>query len=104
MKKVVEKRKDIIFYLKLYPCKSLTDSSQKSKSIICNQSMKMLEDSFEKKPIPRTECRSSELDDNKKLAAWFRIDSTPALIFPDCRLEKGLLPAERIIDIIDGRK
>jgi thiol:disulfide interchange protein DsbC len=65
MKKVVEKRKDVVFYLKLYPCKSLKDSSQKSKSIICNQSMKMLEDSYERKPIPNTECKSSELDDNK---------------------------------------
>jgi len=100
---VVEKRKDIVFYLKLYPCKSFS-SSQKSKSIICNQSMKMLEDSFERKPILNTECKSSELDDNKKLAAWFRIDSTPALIFPDCRVEKGLISAEDIIDRIDGRK
>ena len=100
---MVEKRKDIVFYLKLYPCKSYS-SSEKSKSIICNQSMKMLEDSFERKPIPNIECKSSELDDNKKLAAWFRIDSTLALIFPDCRLEKGLISAENIIDIIDGRK
>ena len=103
MKKVVEKRNDVVFYIKLYPCKSLIDSSQKSKSIICNHSVKMLEDSFEKKPIPITECKTSELDDNIKLAAWLRIDSAPALIFPDCRLEKRLLSAERIINIIDGR-
>jgi hypothetical protein len=65
--------------------------------------MKMLEDSFERKPIPNTECKSSEIEDNIKLADWLRIDSAPALIFPDCRLEKRLVSAEKIIEIIDGR-
>ncbi len=97
------KRKDIVFYIKLYPCKSYKESYRKSKSIICNHSMKMLEDSFERKPIPNTDCKSTEVDDNLKLADSFRIDSAPALIFPDCRLEKGLLSAEKIIEIIDGR-
>jgi hypothetical protein len=103
MKKVAEKRKDIVFYLKLYPCKSYKDSYRKSKSIICSNSTKMLEDSFERKQIPNTECKSSEIEDNIRLADWLRIDSAPALVFPDCRLEKGLRSAERIIDIIDGR-
>lgn len=99
---MVEKRKDIVFYIKLYPC--LKDSSQKAKSIVCSHSMKMLEDSFARKPIPKTECKSSEIDDNIKLATSFRIDSVPALIFPDCRVEKGLLSAENIVDTIDGRR
>jgi len=58
---------------------------------------------FEKKLIPITECKTSAPDDKIKLTAWLRIDSAPALIFPDCRLEKRLLSAERIINIIDDR-
>ena len=103
MKKVAEKRKDIVFYIKLYPCKSFKESSHKAKSIVCNNSLKMLEDSFARRPIPNTECKSNEIDNNIKLATSLRIDSAPALTFPDCRVEKGLLSAEGIIDIIDGK-
>ncbi|BCB96106.1 hypothetical protein JZK55_10280 [Dissulfurispira thermophila] len=104
MKKVLEKRKDIVFYIKLFPLKMHKDAYWKSKSIACNNSMKMLEDNFEKKSIPKDDCDTKEIDDNIKLAESLGITGTPALIMPDGRIYSGLMPADRLIEIINRRK
>jgi protein-disulfide isomerase len=64
----------------------------------------MLEDNFEKKEIPKTDCTTEEIDMSMKLAVSFGISGTPALIFPDGRLREGAMPEAEITDIIDGRK
>ncbi|MDP2279584.1 MAG: DsbC family protein, partial [Nitrospirota bacterium] len=70
IKNVVEKRKDIAFYIKLFPLTKLhPDAYWKSKSIICEKSLKLLEDNFEKKIIPKPSCETDVIDKNIKLAA-----------------------------------
>jgi thiol:disulfide interchange protein DsbC len=49
MKKIVAKRKDITFYIKFFPLNMHKDAYWKSKSILCNKSLQMLEDNFAKK-------------------------------------------------------
>lgn len=104
MKQIVTKRKDIAFYIKFLPLSIHKDAYWKAKSIVCNKSLKMLEDNFEKKEIPKTECATEEIDSSMKLAASFGIAGTPALILPDGRRRDGAMPEAELIDLIDGKK
>ncbi|MCE5195007.1 MAG: DsbC family protein [Nitrospiraceae bacterium] len=104
IKKVIEKRKDIAFYLKLYPLVKIhPDSYKKSKTIICQKSIALLEDNFEGKSIPEKECNTSEVDDNIKLAEQYGITGTPAIILPDGGILPGYKDAETLIKIIDSK-
>jgi thiol:disulfide interchange protein DsbC len=102
MEKVVKERKDIVFYILLYPLDFHKDAYWKSKSIMCNRSLKMLEDAFAKKEIPKLECDLKEIDSNIKVAQALGITGTPALILPDGRVHTGMMPAKQLIDFIDG--
>jgi thiol:disulfide interchange protein DsbC len=104
MKQIVAKRKDVSFYIKFFPLNFHKDAYWKAKSIVCNKSLKMLEDNFEKKEIPKTECTTDEIDSSMKLAASFGISGTPALILPDGRLREGAIPEAELTDLIDGKK
>lgn len=103
IKKVTAQRLDIAFYLKLLPLKMHPDAYWKSKSIICNKSLKYLEDNFEKKPIPRVECNdnSKEIDNNIKFAEKNGISGTPTIILPDGSLFQGHAEPEKLIKMID---
>lgn len=104
MKKVAAKRKDIVFHIKLFPLKMHKDAYWKSKSIVCSKSLKLLEDNFEGKAIPKTECDTNEIDENIKIAESLGITGTPTIILPDGRVHSGMLPADKLIKLIDGRQ
>ena len=104
MKKVIEKRKDIVFYIRLFPLKMHPDSYWKSKSIVCGKSMQMLEDNFAKKPIARNECNTKEVDNTIKTAESLGISGTPAFILPNGKMRSGAMSAEQIIELIDVKK
>ncbi len=104
IKKVVEKRRDIAFYIKLLPLKMHPDAYWKSRSIECNKSLKLLEDNFEKKPIPKPGCETKEIDKNIKLAESLGISGTPTAIMPDGSLHTGFLEADKLIQMVDSVK
>ena len=104
MKEIVAKRKDIAFYIKFLPLEFHKDAYWKAKSIVCNKSVKMLEDNFEKREIPKTECVTDEIENSMKLAKSMGIGGTPSLILPDGRLKIGALPEAELLDLIDGKK
>jgi len=104
MKQIVAKRKDIAFYIKFLPLRMHKDAYWKAKSIVCNKSLKMLEENFEKKEIPRTECTTEEVNDSTKLAATFGISGTPSLVLPDGRIREGAMSEAELINLIDGKK
>lgn len=104
MKKIVAKRKDIAFYIKFFPLNMHKDAYWKSKSILCNRSLQMLEDNFGKKEIPRTDCKTDEIDNSIKLAASLGISGTPAIILPDGRLRDGAMPEIELTEVIDGKR
>ncbi|MFH1014601.1 MAG: DsbC family protein [Nitrospirota bacterium] len=105
IKKVVEKRKDIAFYIKLFPLTKLhPDAYWKSKSIICEKSLKLLEDNFEKKTIPKPSCKTDVIDKNIKLAASLGISGTPTSVLPDGSVLTGSLQADKLIEFIDAAK
>jgi len=102
MEKVLKERKDISFYILLFPLAMHKDAYWKSKSIVCNRSLKMLEDAFAKKEIPQPECDTKEIDANMKVAEALGITGTPALVLPDGRVHTGMMPAKELIDFING--
>ncbi|MFZ3073233.1 MAG: DsbC family protein, partial [Thermodesulfobacteriota bacterium] len=108
MKKVVEKRKDVAFLIKLYPLPMHPEAYDKAKAIVCEKSeakvMKLMDDVFSGKQIskPKAKCDATEVDNNLKLAAELGITGTPAIIFPDGRLLPGYIEADAILAILDA--
>jgi thiol:disulfide interchange protein DsbC len=107
LKEVVRKDPDIAFYIKLYPITSLhPDAPRISRSIICQDSMELLEQSFanlEKgavvKPIPDPTCQTDQVERNIALARANQIISTPTMVMPDGSLaEGGKWTPEQIIE------
>jgi thiol:disulfide interchange protein DsbC len=101
IKKVVTQRMDIAFYLKLLPLKIHPDAYWKSKSIVCEKSLRLLEENFEKKPIPRSECDKAEPDNTVKFAEKNGISGTPTMVLPDGSLYQGPIEADKLIKLID---
>ena len=103
MRKVVEERKDIAFYIKLFPLPAHKDSYWKAAAIECKKSLKMMENNFEGRPISNVNCGTKEIDENIKLAQSLGFLGTPTLVLPDGTVHEGTLPADKLIQFINGR-
>jgi len=101
MKKVVQKRNDIAFFIKLYPLSFHKDAYGKSKSIVCEKSLALLEDAYAKKSLREAKCETTELDENIELAKKLGLRGTPAIILPNGNLISGYKDADSIISLID---
>ena len=108
MKQVLEKRKDIAFFIKLYPLKMHKDAYRKAKAIQCEKSLELLEASFAKKSIPDATCESSTvtnpIDNTIRLAEKLGIRGTPAMIFENGTFVSGMKKADEIIKLVDSNK
>jgi thiol:disulfide interchange protein DsbC len=100
MKKVVSERKDIAFYIKMFPLKMHASAYQKAKAIVCEKSLSMLEDSLAKKELPAPKCNTTAVDDNIKLANKLGITGAPTLIMPDGRVVPGFRDADSLKALI----
>jgi thiol:disulfide interchange protein DsbC len=100
MKKIFEERKDIVFRIKMFPLKTHPEAYEKSKSIVCEKSLALLDDAFEKKPLPKPKCETSAVDENIRLAQKLGITSVPTLILPDGRMIPGYRDAKALIQLI----
>ncbi len=103
MKKVITERRDIAFYIILYPLPMHKEAYDKAKAIICEKSLDLLDAAFEKKPLPKPSCDTKAVDENIKLAEKLGISGTPAIIFPDGSLIPGAVEADAIIQQIDKK-
>ena len=104
MKKVIEKRKDIAFYIKLFPLPMHKNAYGKSKTIACEKfSLSLLDDAMAQKPLPEAKCETTAIDDNIKLGQKLGINGTPNLIFPDGTVIPGAADADSIIKTIDKK-
>jgi thiol:disulfide interchange protein DsbC len=103
LKKVVAERKDIAFYLKMFPLPIHKDAAEKAKAIVCEKSLKLLDEAYENKPIPKAGCRAAAVDDNIKLGKKLGISGTPALIMPDGRVVSGYRDAKALEALIDRK-
>ncbi len=101
MKKITEERKDVAFYIIMFPLKIHPEAYKKSKAIVCEKSIALLEDAFNKKPIPDPKCETTVIDENLKLAERLGISSAPTLILPDGRVLPGYKDAKTLLALID---
>ena len=100
MKKVIEKRKDIAFYIKMFPLQMHPGAYEKAKAIVCEKSLALLEDAFEKKEIPKPTCETQVIEENIKLAEKLGISGAPTLILPDGRVISGYREADALISLV----
>lgn len=100
MKKVVNERKDIAFYIKMFPLKIHPGAYEKTKAIVCEKSLTLLEDAYDKKQLPKPKCETSAIEENIKLAEKLGITGTPALILPDGRVITGYKDAKALIELV----
>ncbi len=103
LKKIVKENDSYAFFIILFPLKIHKDAYDVAKAIVCEKSMKLLEDSFEGKTIPKPTCETKVIDENIELAKKLGIRSTPTLILPDGRVVTGYRPAEELLRILEGK-
>jgi len=101
MKKVIEKRKDIAFLIKMFPLPFHKGADVKAKAIVCEKSIALLEDAFAKKPLPAPKCETKVIEENIKLAESLGIRGTPTIILPNGSISPGYKDANAIIDLIE---
>jgi len=100
MKKVIEMRKDIAFYIKMFPPKGDSEAYEKSKSIVCEKSLTLLRDAFKKMALPKPNCETLAVDENMKLFQDLGVTSVPIIILPDGRLVRGYKDTATLINLI----
>lgn len=106
MKKILEQRKDIVFYLKMFPIRSIHKKAyDKAKAIVCAESkekgLQLLEDAYGKKELPAPTCDTTAVDDNIAMAEKLGIRATPAIVFADGRVVTGALGSDQLIKMIE---
>ena len=102
MKKLVKERKDVAFYVKPYPLPMHPESYEKSKTVLCENSHKLLDDAFEGKPVPKANCDTLEVDKNIETAKKLGINGTPAIILPDGRIVPGYVDGNVLMEMMES--
>ena len=85
------------------PLKMHQGAYDKAKTIVCEKKISLLEDAFEKKPLPAPKCKTSAVDESMKLAQKLGITGAPSIIMPDGRLIPGFMDAKAIEDLVDKK-
>jgi thiol:disulfide interchange protein DsbC len=100
MKKIIDERNDIAFYLKMYPLKSHPAAYEKAKAIVCEKSLALLDEAYEKKPLPKPNCDTTAVDESIKLAEKLGISSVPSSILSDGKVIPGFRDAKALLTLI----
>ena len=100
MKKIVQERKEIAFYIKMFPLKNHPAAYDKAKAILCEKSLNLLAEAHEGKPLPKPSCETTVIDENIRLAEKLGISGVPTLVFPDGRVITGYKDAKTLINLI----
>jgi thiol:disulfide interchange protein DsbC len=100
MKKVIEKRKDIVFFIKMFPLPIHKGSYDEAKAIVCEKSLALLDDAFAKKPLPAPKCDTKAVDDNLMLGEKLGIRGTPAIVLSNGIVLPGYKDADSLIAVI----
>jgi thiol:disulfide interchange protein DsbC len=104
MKQLLAKRKDVAFYIFLRPLAMHKDAYKKVQAILCEKSLKLLDDAFTGKPLPEPACSKEPVDKNIALADSLGFSSTPTIVRDDGTVMTGYLPADRLSAWIDKKK
>jgi thiol:disulfide interchange protein DsbC len=101
MKKIIEERKDIVFYIKMFPLVNIHPGAyEKAKAIVCEKSLTLLEDAYQEKQLPKPNCKTTVVDENIRLAGKLGISSLPTMVFPDGRVISDYVDAKTLTSLI----
>ena len=104
LEKVVARDPEIAFYIKMFPLKMHPEAYDISRSIVCTQSMELLEKAFAGQPVPEADCDTKAVDATLDLVGQLGIRSTPTLVLPDGRVVPGFKKAEELLLMLGSRK
>lgn len=99
--KIVEEREDIVFFLKIYPLPIHPTAYEKARTIVCEKSVKLLEDAYDGKELPKADCETVAVDETIRLAAELGILGTPAIVLPNGSMIPGALETDLLLRLID---
>ncbi|MCK5236037.1 MAG: DsbC family protein, partial [Deltaproteobacteria bacterium] len=97
---VVKERSDVAFYLIMFPLDSHPTAFDKAKTIVCEKSVKLLEDAYVHKAIPAPTCETDAIEKNIALARSLGISGTPAIIFPDGTIIPGFVQKPQFYQLL----
>ena len=100
IKEVVAQRPDVAFSLALYPLPSHPDAHRISRTVVCEQSLELLESAFAGQPVPDPPCETDAVDRWIEAGKEFGIGSTPTLVLPDGTILPGFKPAGKLLEIL----
>lgn len=100
MWKVVAERKDVAFFIKMFPLKNHPEAYEKAKAIVCSRSLALLEESFAGRKLKPAACKTDRVEENIRLAERIGIYSTPTLVFPDGKVSTGFKRANKILELL----
>lgn len=103
MQEVVRRDPNIAFRIKLFPLKMHPQAYSISKSIVCNKSLELLEQSFADQPVPPPLCDAPEVDRTLELVKELGINSTPTLVLPDGRVVPGAKSADDLLRLLGSK-
>jgi thiol:disulfide interchange protein DsbC len=101
MKKIIEERKDVAFYIKMFPLVKIHPGAyDKAKVIVCEKSLTLLDNAHQGKELPKPNRETTVVDENIRLSEKLGISSLPTLVFPNGRVISGYKDAETLINMI----
>ena len=105
IKELLKDNTDIVFYIKLFPLINIhPESYEKSRSILCKKSLKLLDDAIEGKSLPKAECNTKAVDENIKLAERLSINGTPTIILPDGSLIPRFVDKQTLLKLMEQQQ
>lgn len=103
VKKLVEEEKDLKVYIILFGLPMHKDAGWKTQSIVCeskksmDSAIKMLEDSYHQRTVPKLDCGNvNYAEENKKLAEKLGIGATPTIVFSNGKMVMGAISKDEI--------
>lgn len=104
LKKLVEMDRDIAVYIKLFPLEMHPKAYDKSRLILSENSLNLLDTAFSggKLPEPQAKHSGKGIDETKAFARSIGISSTPTLVLPDGRILPGFRDALAVMRSVNG--
>jgi thiol:disulfide interchange protein DsbC len=104
--KLVALEPELVVYIKLFPLKMHPKAYDKSRVILGEKSLKLLEKSFAKESLPEPSAKhpAKPIDDTMALAEKLNINATPTIIMPDGQMVEGSRDAETLRKLLNGTK
>ncbi len=103
LQEVVRRDPNIAFLIKLFPLKMHPNAYSISKSIVCNKSLSLLEESFAGRSVPPPLCETRVVDETLALVEKLGINSTPTLVLPDGQVYPGMKKADDLLRLLGSR-